>query len=220
MNFTRAKKNLIKAMSLSAVLLVFAGCGAEKSMQQPETNSGECKETTFEFEVTETEEITNTVQLTMTDGRSMIIELYPDIAPITVENFQNLVSEKFYDGLIFHRVAENFVIQTGDPTGTGTGGSEKKIKGEFGINGVNNTLSHKKGVVSMARLSGNNDSASSQFFICLSDCSASLDGQYAAFGKVIGGMETVDEIGKVKTSNQRPVEEQKIKTVRFVKIEK
>lgn len=219
MNFTRAKKNLIKTFTLATVLLMLSGCGASNNGKTDNENSEQSKTTEYDFSFEKTENITNTVLLEMTDGRSMVIELFPEIAPITVENFQNLVEEKFYDGLIFHRVEPNFVIQTGDPTGLGTGGSEKKIKGEFGINGINNTLSHTKGVVSMARLSRDNDSASSQFFICLSDCT-SLDGQYAAFGKVIGGMTTVDEIGKVKTANSRPVEEQKIESIRFIVIER
>ena len=131
------------------------------------------------------------VKVTMENGKDFIIELYPEHAPITVENFETLVKDGFYDGLTFHRVIEDFMAQGGDPEGTGCGGSEKNIKGEFKMNGVNNTLSHTRGVVSMAR-SMNPNSASSQFFICYGDCTF-LDGQYAAFGKVIEGMETVDD---------------------------
>ena len=124
-----------------------------------------------------------------------VITLYPEYAPISCENFEKLVSSGFYDGVIFHRVVDGFMAQGGDPTGTGNGGSDEKIKGEFAANGVNNTLSHKRGIVSMARSAGN-DSASSQFFICYADVSASLDGNYAAFGEVTEGMETVDEFLK------------------------
>lgn len=125
--------------------------------------------------------------------KDFIITLYPEYAPITVDNFIGLVNDGFYDGLTFHRVVENFMAQGGDPKGDGTGGSEKTIKGEFSANGVTtNTMSHQRGVVSMAR-SSSYDSASSQFFICFTDCS-SLDGQYAAFGKVDEeGMKVVDE---------------------------
>lgn len=124
------------------------------------------------------------------NDRSFIITLYPDIAPITCENFEKLVSEGFYDGLTFHRVSEDFMAQGGDPNGDGTGGTDT-IKGEFSANGVENDLSHTRGVVSMARRSDSYDSGSCQFFICYSDCSF-LDGEYAAFGKVTEGMEVVD----------------------------
>lgn len=133
----------------------------------------------------------NTVKFDMENGGSFIIELYPEYAPKTVENFKKLVSEGFYDGLTFHRVIDGFMAQGGCPLGNGTGGSGENIPGEFAINGFkDNTLSHTRGVVSMAR-SMNPNSASSQFFICYDNASF-LDGQYAAFGKVIDGMETVD----------------------------
>ena len=158
----------------------------------------------------------------MTNKQEVIlIELYPDVAPITVENFQNLVSSHFYDGLIFHRVIADFMIQTGDPLEDGTGGSEETIKGEFSANGVENNLSHTKGVVSMAR-SEDYDSASSQFFICVSDDDTYLDGEYAAFGKVIAGYDAVERISKVKTNSttNKPLQRQTMETVRFVKVEK
>ncbi|HZK21964.1 MAG TPA: peptidylprolyl isomerase [Oscillospiraceae bacterium] len=136
------------------------------------------------------------VKVIMENGKEFIIELYEDMAPLTVENFLSLVKKGFYDGLTFHRVIDGFMAQGGDPDGTGMGGSGKNIKGEFSSNGINNTLSHTKGVISMAR-SQNPDSASSQFFICYDDCSF-LDGQYAAFGKVISGMETVEEFLKAE----------------------
>ncbi len=132
------------------------------------------------------------VQVEMQGGGTFVIELYPEYAPATVENFKNLVADGFYDGLTFHRVVEDFMAQGGDPKGDGTGGSKKTVKGEFSSNGFKqNTLSHTRGVISMAR-SSNPDSASSQFFICYSDDCKFLDGSYAAFGKVIEGMEVVD----------------------------
>ena len=154
------------------------------------------------------------VKFDMEKGGSFVIELMPEFAPKTAENFKNLVSEGFYNGLIFHRVIDNFMAQGGDPTGTGMGGSDTNIKGEFAANGFSeNTLSHTRGVVSMAR-SSNPDSASSQFFICYGDCSF-LDGQYAAFGKVIEGMETVDDFLKTERRGPEggtPVEDIRIKT--------
>ena len=151
----------------------------------------------------------------MESGDSIVVKLDVSVAPITVENFKKLVDEHFYDGLIFHRVIANFMIQGGDPTGTGMGGSKQTIKGEFKINGVNNTLSHERGVISMARSQFPN-SASSQFFICHADAKF-LDGQYAAFGKVVEGIETVDKIASVPTDRgDRPLVEQKMKSVRFV----
>lgn len=124
--------------------------------------------------------------------------LYKDKAPITCENFEKLVGDGFYDGLTFHRIIEDFVMQGGDPNGDGTGGAEEKIKGEFSENGVENDLSHTKGVLSMARASADPDSASSQFFICLSDKDTAMDGKYAAFGKIAEGMDEIDKIALVE----------------------
>ncbi|MBR5442562.1 MAG: peptidylprolyl isomerase [Clostridia bacterium] len=135
------------------------------------------------------------VKVTMENGGQFTIELCPEQAPITCENFLKLVKSGFYNGLTFHRVIDGFMAQGGDPEGTGCGGSDENIKGEFRINGVNNTLSHTRGVISMARSSSPN-SASSQFFICYGDCTF-LDGQYAAFGKVTEGMEVVDDFLKI-----------------------
>ena len=134
------------------------------------------------------------------------IELYPQIAPITVKNFKKLVSSGFYDGLTFHRLVKGFCLQGGDPEGTGMGGSGKTIKGEFADNGVHNDLSHTTGVVSMARRGDSYDSATSQFFFVLSDNhTGSLDYQYAAFGKVVKGWEVVEECAKVETGyNEKP----------------
>ena len=155
-------------------------------------------------------------QITMEDGGVITLELYADVAPITVSNFVKLANDGVYDGTIFHRVIKNFMIQGGYPTGTGYGDSSiSKIKGEFSSNGVKNDISHTRGVISMAR-SEKYDSASSQFFICHAD-STYLDGKYAAFGKVIAGMDVVDKIASVTTgSNNRPITEQKIKTVRII----
>ena len=143
------------------------------------------------------------VVIEMENGGKIEIELYPETAPITVKNFEKLVSEGFYDGLIFHRVIPGFMIQGGDPQGTGMGGSNEKIKGEFAANGVNNPLKHTRGVISMARAFDKN-SASSQFFIMHADA-PHLDGQYAAFGKVVSGIEVVDEIASIPTDySDRP----------------
>ena len=152
------------------------------------------------------------VVIEMENGKKIKLELYPEIAPITVENFEKLVKEGFYDGLIFHRVIEGFMIQGGCPEGTGMGGPGHHIKGEFASNGVKNDLKHTRGVISMAR-SMMKDSAGSQFFIMHMDA-PHLDGDYAAFGKVVEGMDVVDEIATTKTSfGDRPVNEQKMKKV-------
>lgn len=134
------------------------------------------------------------VEITVKDYGTIKVELDADVAPVTVDNFLNLVKEGFYDGLTFHRVIDGFMIQGGDPKGNGTGGSDKTIKGEFSSNGVENKLSHVRGTISMAR-SQAKDSASSQFFIVHED-STYLDGEYAAFGTVTEGMEIVDQICK------------------------
>ena len=152
------------------------------------------------------------VTIQMKDGSIMKAELYPDIAPITVKNFVELASKGFYNGLIFHRVIPGFMIQGGDPEGTGMGGPGYCIKGEFSANGVKNDLKHTRGVLSMAR-ARDYDSAGSQFFIMHADYPY-LDGDYAAFGKLIEGIEVVDKIASVRTDyNDRPLEEQKIEVM-------
>jgi peptidyl-prolyl cis-trans isomerase B (cyclophilin B) len=149
------------------------------------------------------------------NGKTMKAEIYPEVAPITVKNFEKLVSEGFYDGLIFHRVIPGFMIQGGDPEGTGMGGAKNNIKGEFRSNGVKNDLKHTRGVLSMARAQ-NKDSASSQFFIMHADAPY-LDGEYAAFGKIIEGIEAVDEIAATPTGrNDRPETPQVMKKVYIV----
>lgn len=155
------------------------------------------------------------VKIEMENGGVILIELYEDKAPITVNNFKNLVSKGFYDGLIFHRVIAGFMIQGGDPTGTGMGGSGTPIKGEFASNGYPNDISHERGVISMAR-SQRPNSASSQFFIMHAD-GKFLDGEYAAFGRVVNGMEVVDEIAGVKTDySDRPIIDMRMKSVTLV----
>ena len=183
---------------LLAGLMLFSACGAAEENTTTEI-TGE----------------TIMVQIEMENGGIIKLELYPDKAPITCENFVKLAKDGFYDGLIFHRVIKDFMIQGGDPTGTGMGGADKNIKGEFAVNGVHNDISHVRGVISMAR-SRSYDSASSQFFICHADAKY-LDGQYAAFGKVIEGMEVVDEIAEVKTDySDRPMIDMVIKTITVV----
>src|SRR5699024_1717113 len=147
------------------------------------------------------------VTITMENDEQIVIELYPDIAPNTVNNFISLIEDGFYDGLTFHRVIPDFMIQGGDPDGVGTGGPGYSIQGEFSSNGFTNDLKHTRGVISMAR-SQNPDSAGSQFFIMVKD-SPHLDGDYAGFGEVTEGMDTVDEIVSVdRDDNDKPVEEQ------------
>ena len=151
--------------------------------------------------------------ITMENGGVIKGELYPEIAPQSVYNFIDLANKGFYDGLIFHRVIDGFMIQGGDPTGTGMGGPGYSIKGEFYMNGFDNNLKHKRGVLSMAR-SMNPNSAGSQFFIMHEDA-PHLDQQYAAFGKVTEGMEVVDQIANTKVDyNDRPLEEQKMASIR------
>lgn len=152
------------------------------------------------------------VRIEMENGDVMRAELYPEIAPETVKNFVELVEKGFYDGVIFHRIIPGFMIQGGDPTGTGTGGPGYHIKGEFTSNGFENKLEHDRGVLSMAR-SMDPDSAGSQFFIMVAK-SPHLDGQYAAFGKVIEGIETADKIVSVnKDFRDKPKEKQMMKRV-------
>lgn len=179
-----------------------------------------------------TTEVTDHVLLnvTYTDANGdeqtgdIIIRLYADVAPITVENFQGLVKDGFYDGLTFHRVYKNFMIQGGDPAGNGSGGSGYPIKGEFSANGIENNLKHQRGVVSMAR-SNSPNSASSQFFI-MHKTTASLDGNYAAFGYVVFGMDTVDGIAGTECRNNsqgeksKPVDTVTINFAKFVTIAK
>jgi peptidyl-prolyl cis-trans isomerase B (cyclophilin B) len=155
------------------------------------------------------------VTITLENGKKIVLELDYNNAPISAQNFAYLANKGFYNGLIFHRVIKGFMIQGGDPTGTGMGGPGYQIKGEFKNNGVSNSLKHQRGVISMAR-SNDPNSAGSQFFIMHQD-GLFLDGQYAAFGKVISGMEAVDEIANTSTGpNDRPITPQKIKMIEVV----
>ncbi len=175
------------------------------------------------YVVEESELPTNYVRIVMKNGDAMLLELYPDDAPITVANFKTLVAEKYYDGIIFHRVISGFMIQGGDPNGDGVSNGDKPtIKGEFAYNGVNNPIKHERGVISMARLGNNYNSATTQFFIVHQTSvnnSASLDGQYAAFGKLLAGYDVLDKIASVATnSNNKPKKNQTMAEVRFVNI--
>lgn len=152
------------------------------------------------------------VAIEMENGNKIEIELYPEVAPNTVRNFISLINDGFYNGTIFHRVIPGFMIQGGDPEGTGMGGPDYSIRGEFSSNGFKNDLKHEKGVISMAR-TAYPDSAGSQFFIMVENA-PHLDGDYAAFGKVISGIEEADRIVAVKRDyNDRPLEDQRIKNV-------
>jgi len=214
-----------KLLLVSCLLLMIIGITAcekkekEKVKEEEKVVTEEITEGTIEgYHFKETDEQTDRVKIQMENGDIILIVLSNKDTPITIQNFKDLVSQKYYDGLIFHRVIKNFMIQGGDITGTGYGsGNETQIKGEFAANGVKNDMSHTRGVISMAR--GNDmDSASTQFFIVHKDY-PSLDGQYASFGKVFAGMDTVDKIAEVKTDNHdRPEKEQKIKSIRFIEL--
>ena len=229
------KKKILKLFSILFLGLCLTACGnesketknkSEVDVQEKqelniieEKDGGIVKGTLEGYTFTETEEQTDRIKIEMENGDIILVVLSNSDTPITIKNFKKLVSQKFYDGIIFHRVIEDFMIQGGDPTGTGMGGSDEEIKGEFTQNGVTNSLSHTRGVISMAR-SSNMDSASSQFFICHKD-STYLDGSYAAFGKVFAGMDAVDRIATVDTDdNDKPLNEQKIKSIRFITVEK
>lgn len=203
--FTRYK-GLYLALSLMAISFVLAGCGSVTKEENKENKNG--AKTDYPTKVKENPIVT----ITMDNDEKVVIELEPSVAPNTVANFISLVEKGFYDGLIFHRVIPDFMVQGGDPSGTGTGGPEYSIKGEFSSNDFENNLKHERGVISMAR-SNDFDSAGSQFFIMVNE-STQLDGEYAAFGKVLEGMETVDAIvGVDRDSADKPTEDQKMKKV-------
>jgi len=204
---------------VGALIFILTGCGQGKvNTPVEETNTPEVvvEEETSSPEVTEVKVMDTTPIVTMIikDYGTITLELYPEIAPNTVNNFTTLANNGFYDGLVFHRVIKGFMIQGGDPEGTGSGGPDYSIAGEFPINGfTQNTLSHTKGVISMAR-TNMPDSAGSQFFIMSAD-GTYLDGQYAAFGKVTSGIEVVEAIEKVETNNSdKPVKDVVIESVR------
>ena len=210
--------SVLLALISACTLLFLVSCSSDSGEKRAQGgNSTASGETTAAGSTVSGGEYGETImiQIEMENGGIIKLELYPDKAPITVDNFVSLVKDGFYDGLIFHRVIDGFMIQGGDPEGTGMGGSGKTIKGEFKANGVENDISHVRGVISMAR-SQKYDSASSQFFIVQSD-STFLDGQYAAFGRVTEGLDVVDEIAKVETGkNDRPVEDVVIKSITVI----
>lgn len=190
------KKKFSFLLVLAVLVMGLSACGGSKSDTTSETKAPKATETA---EATKKPESKTTdtkgkhhAKIKVKNYGTIEVELDGDTAPITVANFIKLVNEKFYDGLTFHRIMSGFMIQGGDPLGNGTGGSDETIKGEFSSNGVENNISHKRGVISMAR-SSDPDSASSQFFIMHQD-STYLDGEYAAFGKVTKGMKVVDKI--------------------------
>lgn len=191
---TTLKKISSKAVSLLCIIAVMSLCFALAGCGEKNESSQGTSATETSASAADVSNLGNTAVIDVKDYGKITIELKPEIAPITVENFKKLVSEHFYDGLTFHRIMEGFMIQGGDPLGNGTGGSDETIKGEFSQNGFENKLSHTRGVISMAR-SIDPDSASSQFFIVHQD-STFLDGQYAAFGVVTDGMDVVDKIAE------------------------
>ena len=193
------KKKFSFLLVLAVLVMGLSACGSSKSDTTSETKATKAPKATETAEVTKEPESKTTdtkgkhhAKIKVKDYGTIEVELDGDTAPITVANFIKLVNEKFYDGLTFHRIMSGFMIQGGDPLGNGTGGSDETIKGEFSSNGVENNISHKRGVISMAR-SSDPDSASSQFFIMHQD-STYLDGEYAAFGKVTKGMKVVYKI--------------------------
>lgn len=206
-----------KILIISAIMLAafsLAGCQS-KTEQEPEEQAQQSQEDQSNADLLSGK---HHAEITVKDYGTIKVELDADTAPVTVTNFVDLANDRFYDGLTFHRIISGFMIQGGDPQGNGTGGSGKTIKGEFSSNGVENPISHERGVISMAR-SRDYDSASSQFFIMHEDTD-SLDGEYAAFGHVTEGMEIVDKIcedtkvedgnGTVAAENQPVIETVKI----------
>lgn len=200
-------------ITTSAIFLLLA-CEQASDNEQPtdsdqSVQDEQIEEDTYTYPEVEENPI---VTITMEDDKEIIIELFPDIAPNTVANFISLIESGFYDGLTFHRVIPGFMIQGGDPEGTGIGGPGYSIAGEFSTNDFENDLAHVRGVISMAR-SGSPNSAGSQFFI-MQDVSPHLDGSYAGFGQVLEGMSVVDEITYLKRDeNDKPLEDYKMKSV-------
>ena len=199
-----SRYKIIFSFVLITLIFTLIGCGTQG---ENVTNESE-KTSNYASSVTEKPIVT----ITMENDEKILIELDPAVAPNTVANFVSLVEKGFYDGVIFHRVIPDFMIQGGDPEGNGTGGADYTIKGEFSENGFENNLKHDRGVISMAR-SNDPNSASSQFFIMVKE-STYLDGKYAAFGKVIEGMEVVDDIVSVeRDGSDKPLKDQTMKSV-------
>ena len=202
------KKKFFIAIVLIVTILI-GGCGSASSS----SSSDEDKASTGSTETTNKDTSKPIVTIEMEDGAKIKVELYPQVAPNTVNNFISLIQKGFYNGVIFHRVIPGFMIQGGDPNGNGTGGPGYTIKGEFTNNGFTNDLKHTRGVISMGRIGGQNDSAGSQFFIMARDY-PSLDGEYASFGKVTEGMEEVDKIVSAqRDAKDKPTVNQKMKSV-------
>ncbi len=214
------KKKIFNILFMLLAVLTITACGEKKESEEKIVKEEILEGIVDDYKFTVTDEVTDRVRIQMNNGDIMLVVLSNSQTPITIQNFKNHVQKGTYDGLIFHRVIENFMIQGGDPTGTGYGdNSIPTIKGEFSTNGVQNDLKHTRGVISMAR-SNNPNSASSQFFIVHQD-SSHLDGSYAAFGKVFAGFDTLDKIATVNTDgNDRPLTEQKIKSIKFITVEK
>lgn len=232
-------KRIITLLLVLATILCFASCSTQEDEKDEEVTTEEVTETETEKETEketemkedtpllpgyisyrEYEEILEKyadvkVEIYVKDMGKITAELYPEVSPVSVKNFVDLADDGFYNGIIFHRVINNFMIQAGDPTGTGYYGSGKNIFGEFSSNGYRNTIKHERGVLSMARGEALN-SASSQFFIC-HQTSDWLDGDYAAFGKVIEGMDVVDAIAVVETNdNDKPLSDVVIEKIEVI----
>lgn len=218
-------KKFIKMIICISLIFILCSCGSDE-VELNYTTKKVGDETIYTIKTKKyvtSDEVTDLVMINVKDYGIMVAELYPDKTPITVENFKKLVSNNFYSGLIFHRVINGFVIQTGDPNGNGSGGSDETIKGEFETNGVKNDISHVRGVLSMARRGSDPEtdetlnSASSQFYIVQDDATY-LDGKYAGFGKLVSGYDVLDRIASVKTNmNDKPLTDIVIENVRFVK---
>ena len=211
----KRKKNILLICSIFIIgLFALIGCGNSSTTEQGKENTEKTQEKSEQEtkETKETNENLPIVTMKIKDYGTIELELYPEVAPNTVNNFISLANSGFYDGLTFHRVIKGFMIQGGDPDGIGTGGPGYSIVGEFTSNGFANSLKHTKGVISMAR-SKKPDSAGSQFFIMSADASH-LDGDYAALGKVISGIEVVEKIENVKTdSNDKPEQDVVIESI-------
>lgn len=207
------KRSFLIIFSMSLFMLLLAACSSNSDTDdEKKRQEAADKDTEEDSGQAAFEQDSPIVTITMEGGEQIQIELYPYIAPNTVDNFISLVEDEFYDGLLFHRVIPGFMIQGGDPDGNGTGGPGYAIKGEFSSNDYDNDLKHHRGVISMAR-SADPDSAGSQFFIMVED-SPHLDGDYAAFGQVTDGMDVIDDIVSQKADkNDKPLEDQRMEKV-------
>ena len=219
-------KKIISVLCILSLLLISVGCGNSSGSGEKDAGSSTDYEQIFNELSEKYKSNGHPIAVMITNNGNIVMELYEDKAPNTVANFVSLANKGFYDGLIFHRCIQDFMIQGGDPNGNGSGGPGYRIKGEFSANGVDTGLEHKRGTISMARMGSSygsipaNDTAGSQFFICVADY-PSLDGQYAAFGNVLEGLDTVDKIVAQKTdSNDKPLTDQVIKYLRVATFDK